>query len=791
MHHTTTKLNGLFSLSAVAVALTFLMSAHAAPLTGFDESNLPTKYIVKFKEDTSSPSALGGNSFWGPRIAQESVLDQLKARKVEKLGNRAIYSVEMEDSELGQLRNRSDVEYVEIDPPRYLLSETIPWGYEAVNAQLLDDSNAGNRTVCIIDSGYDLAHNDLSGNRVSGTNDSGTGSWSVPGNNNAHGTHVAGTIAAIANTEGIKGVMPNQNVNLHIVKVFNEAGWGYSSSLVKAVQTCADNGANVVNMSLGGSQSSVTEKNALQTIYDQGVLLIAAAGNDGNTAHSYPASYDSVMSVAAVDDKRDHAAFSQATDQVEIAGPGVAILSTVTVGEGKLSDIRLNGVSQFDRGIVPHNRLIQSGGSYGPDPVAGSITATLASCDVSGSSFSCGDMSGKICLTERVGNQSSGNYPEIDAVQACYNAGASAAIVYSNSELPGLQNPFLVDQNNAARIVSVTVDRAFGQELLGYVGQDITVSTTKGEDYEYYNGTSMATPHVTGVAGLVWSYHPTCTAAQVRNALIKTATDIDVTGRDNRTGHGLVNAEAAKQYLDAGCNGPDSGGSGDDNVLENGVAKTQLSGGSKSSTVFVFDVPADATQATFNMSGGSGDADLYVRFNGTPSTSTYDCRSWAGGNGESCSLNVSGAGQYEVLVYGYSAYSGVSLVAAHNGSDDSSGGGSAPSSYTNSNAVAIPDNSSAGIVSPLDVARSGDAGSVTIDLDITHTYIGDLRVTLTSPDGGQVVLHDNAGGGANDIKTSFQADFSGFESQGTWELKAVDNARRDTGTINSWTLTFQ
>ncbi|MEF1228543.1 S8 family serine peptidase, partial [Vibrio fortis] len=526
--------------------------------------------------------------------------------------------------------------------------------------------------------GYDLAHNDLSGNLVSGTNDSGTGSWSVPGNNNAHGTHVAGTIAAIANTEGIKGVMPNQNVNLHIVKVFNEAGWGYSSSLVKAVQTCADNGANVVNMSLGGSQSNVTERNALNAVYDNGVLLIAAAGNDGNTAHSYPASYDSVMSVAAVDNKSDHAAFSQATNQVEIAGPGVAILSTVTLGEGKLSDIRLNGVSQFERGIVPHNRLVQSGGSYGPDPVAGSITAELASCEVSGSRFNCGDMSGKICLTERVGNQSSGSYPEIDAVQACYNAGASAAIVYSNSDLPGLQNPFLVDQNNAARMVSVTVDRAFGQELVGYVGQEITVSTTKGEDYEYYNGTSMATPHVTGVAGLVWSYHPTCTAAQVRNALIKTATDIDVVGRDNRTGHGLVNADAAKQYLDAGCNGPDGSGNGTD-------------------------------------------------------------------------LN----------------------------------------SYTNSDAVAIPDNSASGVVSELDVVRAGDAGLVTIDLNVAHTYIGDLRITLTSPTGGQVVLHDNQGGSANDINTSYQVDFSGFESQGVWELKAVDNARRDTGTINSWTLTFQ
>ncbi|NVC94458.1 peptidase S8 [Vibrio natriegens] len=677
MHYTTTKKQGLLSLSALAVALTTSLSAYSAPPMGFDESKLPKKYIVKFSEDEAGGSSMQGNAFWGPRIAQESVLKQVKARKVEKLGNRAIYSVEIDADELTQLRNRSDVEYVEVDPPRYLLSETTPWGYNAVNAQHLDDFNAGNRTVCIIDSGYDLSHNDLSGNRVAGTNDSGTGSWSDPGNNNAHGTHVAGTIAAIANTEGVKGVMPNQNVNLHIVKVFNESGWGYSSGLVKAIQTCADNGANVVNMSLGGSQSSRTEQNALQDIYDQGVLLIAAAGNDGNTAHSYPASYDSVMSIAAVDNQNDHAAFSQATDQVEVAGPGVAILSTVTVGEGKLSDITLNGVSQFDRGIVPHNRLINNGTSYVPDPVAGAVTATLESCGVSGGNFNCGDMSGKICLAERIGNQSSGNYPEVDAVQACYNAGASAAIVYSNTELPGLQNPFLVDQNNAYRMVSVTVDRAFGQELLSYVGQEITVSTTTGEDYEYYNGTSMATPHVTGVAGLVWSYHPTCTAAQVRNALVQTATDIDVAGRDNRTGHGLVNAEAAKQFLDAGCNGTDGGGS------------------------------------------ASG------------------------------------------------------------------------SSYSNTDPVAIPDNKASGAISALDVDRSGDSGTVSIDVDISHTYIGDLRVTLTSPTGGQVVLHDNTGGSANDIKTTFQADFSGFESQGSWELKAVDSARRDTGTINSWTLTFQ
>lgn len=675
MHHNKTIFKGLFSTTAVAVALTLPTSAYAS-LTGFDESKLPTKYIVKFKEDPTALSTMSNNPFSGPRIVQESVLEQLDARKVEKLGDPSIYSIEIDNAKISQLSSRSDIEYVEVDPPRYLLSETVPWGYSTVNAQLLDDSNAGNRTVCIIDSGYDLSHNDLSGNQVSGTNDSGTGSWSAPGNNNAHGTHVAGTIAAIANNEGIRGIMPNQNVNLHIVKVFNEAGWGYSSSLVKAIQTCADNGANVVNMSLGGSQSSVTEQNALQRIYDQGVLLIAAAGNDGNTEHSYPASYDSVMSVAAIDTQNDHAAFSQATDQVEISGPGVAILSTVTVGEGKLSDITLDGTSQFDRGIVPHNRLVQRSGNYQSEPVAGSITAELGVCDTSNGRFNCGDMTDKICLVERIGNQGSGSYPEINAVQACYNAGASASIVYSNNNLPGLQNPFLVDTNDTARMLSVTVDREFGQQLLNYSGQQISVSTTLGEDYEYYNGTSMATPHVTGVAGLVWSYFPECTAAQIRSVLTKTATDIDVAGRDNRTGYGLVNSDAAVKYLEQnGCEGSDNG---------------------------------------------------------------------------------------------------------NNGSD----------SFVNDTAVAIPDNNSRGITSELSVSRVGDAGIVTVAIDISHTYIGDLKVTLFSPEGGQVVLHDNTGGSSNNIQNNYQVDFTGFESQGNWQLKAVDSARRDVGTINRWSLTF-
>ncbi len=146
--------------------------------------------------------------------------------------------------------------------------------------------------------------------------------------------------------------------------------------------------------------------------------------------------------------------------------------------------------------------------------------------------------------------------PEINAVAACNNAGALAAIVYSNQQRPGLQNPFVLDQYDTHPLLSVSVNRNVGQELAALVGQDITVSTRTGEDYQYYNGTSMATPHVSGVAGLVWSYHPQCSAKQIRQALTQTALDLDVPGRDNRTGYGLVNALAAKNYLDAGCNGP-------------------------------------------------------------------------------------------------------------------------------------------------------------------------------------------------------------------------------------------
>ncbi len=559
----------------------------------------------------------------------------------------------------------SHVAYAEPDAKRRLLAQTQPWGISKVQADIVSDDNASNMTVCIIDSGYERANPDLNANNASGTNDSGTGNWYQ--NGGSHGTHVAGTIAGVNNSEGVVGVLPNTHVNLHIIKVFNDSGWGYSSDLVTAVNHCVNNGAKVVNMSLGGASSNTTERNGMQAAVDAGVLLIAASGNDGDSTLSYPASYDAVMAVGALDENNQHAEFSQYTAQVEVSAPGEAILSTVA-GDGRLGTISVDGTTYSnDRGVVPQTHYIKSGTSFVVSNVDATVTANLGSCAISGSSYSCSNVSGNICVAERNDNQKGSNYPEINPAKACMDAGAVGVIVYSNSDRPGLQNPFLVDETSAVTVPAVSVNRTLGQELLTKLGQQTTLTTVGNQDYAYYNGTSMATPHAAAVAALAWSNNISCTGEQVRAALKATAIDLNTVGRDDKTGYGLVQTKAASDHLGNNCDGSTGGGSGgtSDNELFNGVAKTGLSGTKDGSISFTMTVPAGATDLAFNMSGGAGDADMYVKFGSVATSSNWDCRPYKGGNSESCPISTAQAGTYHVTLIGYTAFSGVSLTGSY------------------------------------------------------------------------------------------------------------------------------
>jgi serine protease len=314
------------------------------------------------------------------------------------------------------------------------------------------------------------------------------------------------------------------------VRVFGEdGGWAYSSSIVAAAMKCRDAGANIISMSLGGGDGSRMEKRAFETLLnDNNILLVAAAGNDGTNALSFPASYDSVMSVGALDDKRVVADISQRNAQVDISAPGVAVDSAVMMGTG------------FEASITT-----AEGASYDATNMEGSeakdLQAELVDCGI-GDTI-CAGAEGKICLIQR------GEIVFAIKVENCLNGGGIGAIVY-NHEV-GIYSGTL-GEDWTVNTTAYGVSDETGSELLGLVGTDTVVTFTGTvTNYGSKDGTSMATPHVSGVAGLVWSYDSTKSAKEIRDILTSTALDLGSEGRDDEYGHGLVQACNAAKALGA------------------------------------------------------------------------------------------------------------------------------------------------------------------------------------------------------------------------------------------------
>jgi serine protease len=482
------------------------------------------RYMVKFRD------------FNGAAQAVLAVGGQV----IRELGPQRTIAAYLPEQALNGLRNNPQVEYVEVDPRRYLMSQTVPYGIPMVQAtdSSLTTTSQNDVTVCIIDSGYYEAHEDLpkmsAGNitgNVTGTDVGGTGTWSQ--DSCGHGTHVAGTIAALNNAKGVLGVSGSDTLRLHIVKVFNgsDCKWTYASNLVSALNVCRNNVPAsqrlVVSMSLGGTFSSTTENNAFQSAYDAGVLSVAAAGNDGNTRKSYPASYSSVISVAAVDQNGVHADFSQRNSEVELSAPGVGVLSTTPF---KAAALTVGGNSYIGANIDGSARTDASGTF-----VDGGLCGTT------------GAWSGQIVLCER------GTYSFAEKVANVNSGGGLGAVIYNN--VPG---GFAGTLNGTSTIPAISISQEDGQAARGSLGQTASLQNTAGtgNGYEYYDGTSMATPHVSGVAALVWSQNPAWSNVQIRDALQKTAKDLGAAGRDTSYGFGLVQAKAAVAYLNNGGGTP-------------------------------------------------------------------------------------------------------------------------------------------------------------------------------------------------------------------------------------------
>ncbi len=523
----------VFLLARRAMALCLLAAVIAVPspaVAQVDEQHV----IVGYKKGKSAKFRAPG---FGP---------QRHARVKHDLSRIGAMAMVLSSAELKKLRQDRDVDYIEEDVKRYPMAATrlstgesgtpylagqlVPYGLKLVQADQLPDTNAANRKLCIIDSGYDRSHEDLpSGSNITGDYDAGTGWWYT--DERRHGTHVAGTILALNNNgTGVVGVAPNNRLKVHIVKVFDADGWAYSSSLSAAAEKCAAAGANVISMSIGGARYSKTEEATFSALAARGILSVAAAGNAGNRNLSYPGAYESVLMVGAVNEFLQHSSYSQYNSKVELVAPGDQVYSTVPMGEGMLSALTIKGETLLP-GTLAGSPMHAVSGPLADFGLGDKVTTT---------------MTGKVCLIKR------GSISFAEKVLNCQLSGGVGAIVYNNSF--GIYNGTLGDA--ATAIPSATVSDYDGLRLHARLGSSIALAVTP-MNYKYVDGTSMAVPHVSGVAALVWSYFPACSGEQIRGALRSSARELTGNGRNDRTGHGLVQARAAYDHLlQKGCNGP-------------------------------------------------------------------------------------------------------------------------------------------------------------------------------------------------------------------------------------------
>jgi subtilisin len=243
----------------------------------------------------------------------------------------------MSDENITKLKKDPKVAYIVNDSIYQATDEyTSAWGVQYIGSQTVHNQNINGTGVkiAVLDTGINYTHPDLKDNYKGGfdfvNNDS------DPWDDNClslqracHGTHVSGTIAAEYNGFGVVGVAPGASI--YAVKVLNGGGFGSASLIISGIEWAVNNGMNIISMSLEGSDNNPALLDAVNAAYNSGVLLVAAGGNTGGGPVLYPAAYDSVIAVTAIDQNDQIAVFSPIDSKIELAAPGVNINSTVCI----------------------------------------------------------------------------------------------------------------------------------------------------------------------------------------------------------------------------------------------------------------------------------------------------------------------------------------------------------------------------------------------------------------------------------------------------------------------------
>jgi subtilisin family serine protease len=444
------------------------------------------------------------------------------------------------EDQTSTLAGKAGVRYVEASRQFYPLGrlrQTTDYGVakiQAPSAWALGQRGAGVK-VGIFDSGIDLQHPDL---QVAGGIDligDGHGLDDCLG----HGTHVAGIVGARDNSRGTVGVAPS--ASLYVMRFFDCDGGGATEEReLQGLEWAMDNGMQVINMSFGCCtiEGAVTvpipsqaEEEAMNAAYARGIVLIAASGNASEPVVSFPAGYASVVAVGATDENDQLASFSSFGSDQEVTAPGVNNLSSFPVGEGQTTDLTVNSDNNraLDAIAMEFSGLTTKRG----------ITTSTIYAGLGATPADFGNCAGKTALVTRGGTTFA------QKTEAAMNAGCAAIVVHNNQ--PGnfngtLGTPAASDGRAWIPAVSISLDEGLYLKDKIAAGPTTTTLLNVTGDYALLSGTSMASPHATGVATLIRGKNPSLTPDQVRAILRSSSDDKGAPGWDPVFGYGRVNA---------------------------------------------------------------------------------------------------------------------------------------------------------------------------------------------------------------------------------------------------------
>ncbi|MEK7636891.1 MAG: S8 family serine peptidase, partial [Patescibacteria group bacterium] len=488
-----------------------------------------------------------------------------------------------------QFQNDPAVEYVE---PNYIYSATVTTPNDASYGSLWGLNNTGQTVngvagtadadidapeawdlstgstavvVAVLDTGIAINHPDLAGNLVAGYDF--VNSDSTPEDLNDHGTHVAGTISAIGNNAtGVVGV--NWNVKIMPLRVLGADGSGSTANIATAVTYAAQNGAHIINMSLGGTGYSQTFYDAIAGARTLGVLVVVAAGNstnnnDGGT-HFYPSDYDldNIISVAATDQNDALASFSNyGTTSVDVAAPGVNIYSTMPY---HAFSENFNGATkpgftgtQFTSSGTNNYWLTSGTGdiaAYGGTPtsyqpnsngILTSSSADASSYDVVWLQYDYAveSQDAGACLTDYLLVQvyNGSEWTEVKRYCGPGTSGTETLNVssYKNAAMR-VRFQWVTDGDVNSCAVYPNCLGA-GVDNVRFIPPNAATA-----DYQFLQGTSMASPQVAGLAALLKSYKPTLTYLGLRNTILN---NVEAKGLPVVTG-GRINAYNSLSNVD-------------------------------------------------------------------------------------------------------------------------------------------------------------------------------------------------------------------------------------------------